>query len=157
MLSYPAFSQEFEVYTDASAHQLGGVIMQKGRTLAFWCRKCTEAQKHHTMNKEELMSILEMLCESRSILWGRRSKIFTDHKNLVQQTFNNPQNASMELEIEEFGPEIVYIRRHENVVADALSRFPLHEEDPTTQLPSAGQLRLPKSHPCIRFRSLISQ
>ncbi|KAE9353677.1 hypothetical protein PF008_g4888 [Phytophthora fragariae] len=35
-LQYPDFGLPFELYTDASAHQLGGVIMQRGKPLAFW-------------------------------------------------------------------------------------------------------------------------
>ncbi|OWZ04667.1 Pol Polyprotein [Phytophthora megakarya] len=116
------------LYTDASQHQLGGVIMQKGKPLAFWSRKCTTTQEQYTMNKKELLSVVEMLREFRSILWGRKLKIYTDHKNSVQSTFNKPHMLRWRLEIEEYGPELVYIKGHENIVADALSRLPLHEK-----------------------------
>lgn len=65
--------------------------MQLRRPLAFWLRKCTGCQRQYTMNKNELIRVLEMLREFRSILWGRRIRVFTDHKNSVQATFNNPQ------------------------------------------------------------------
>lgn len=35
-LQYPDYDLPFELYADASAHQLGGVIMQRGKPLAFW-------------------------------------------------------------------------------------------------------------------------
>ncbi|KAE9275407.1 hypothetical protein PF008_g29360 [Phytophthora fragariae] len=129
MLAYPDFDATFDLYTDASEQQLGGVIMQLGRPLAFWSRKCTGSQRQYTMNKKELLSVLEMLREFRSILWGRRIRVFTDHKNSVQATFNNPQMLRWRLEIEEYGPEMIYIKGHDNVVADALSRLPLQGDE----------------------------
>ena len=36
MLAYPDFSKTFEIYTDASDYQLGGVIMQNGKPIAFF-------------------------------------------------------------------------------------------------------------------------
>ena len=39
VLAYPDFSKPFEIYTDASATQLGAVITQDNRLLAFFSRK----------------------------------------------------------------------------------------------------------------------
>lgn len=97
--------------------------MQQGRPLAFWSRKCNQAQEKDSMNKE-LLSVLEMLREFRSILWGRRIRVYTNHKNSIQANFNNPQMLRWRLEIEEYGLEMVYVRKYDNVVADALSRLP---------------------------------
>lgn len=71
-----------------------------------------------------------MLREFRSILWGRRLCVFTDHKNPIQSNFNSPQTRRC-LEIDEYGPEMVYVKGHENVVADALSRLPSKLADET--------------------------
>ena len=38
MLAYPQFVKTFHVYADASDTQLGGVIMQNGKPLAFYTR-----------------------------------------------------------------------------------------------------------------------
>ncbi|OWZ07401.1 Pol Polyprotein, partial [Phytophthora megakarya] len=121
------------------------VIMQKGKSLAFLSRKCTTTQEQYTMTKKELVRVVEMLREFCSILWGRKLKIFTDHKNSVQSTFNNPQMLRWRLEIEEYGPELVYIKGHENIVADAISRLPLHAR------------RCDSSQNSIRFRSVKSR
>jgi hypothetical protein len=45
VLAYPDFSKPFEIYTDASATQLGAVITQDSRPLAFFSRKLTDTQK----------------------------------------------------------------------------------------------------------------
>jgi hypothetical protein len=39
LLAFPDFEKEFHVYTDASNKQLGAVIMQKEKPLAFNSRK----------------------------------------------------------------------------------------------------------------------
>ena len=39
ILSYPNFSKDFEVHTDASDKQLGAVISQDHKPIAFYSRK----------------------------------------------------------------------------------------------------------------------
>ena len=43
VLAYPDISKEFELYTDASARQLGAVIVQENKTNAFLSHKPLEA------------------------------------------------------------------------------------------------------------------
>ena len=45
VLAYPDYSVTFEIYTDASATQLGSVITQNNRPLAFFSRKLSDTQK----------------------------------------------------------------------------------------------------------------
>jgi len=44
-LTYPDFSKLSVLYTDASDYQLGAVITQDGKPLAFYSRKLNNAQK----------------------------------------------------------------------------------------------------------------
>eukprot|EP00956_Cyclotella_meneghiniana_P038967 scaffold163527_cov46-Cyclotella_meneghiniana.AAC.1 len=62
-LGYPDFSKEFEIYTDDSASQIGAVITQNNRPLAFWSRKLTKCQKKYSVNGIELLAIVEVLKE----------------------------------------------------------------------------------------------
>ena len=39
LLAYPDFDQKFHVVSDTSNYQLGGVIMQNNKPLAFYMRK----------------------------------------------------------------------------------------------------------------------
>ena len=39
MLTFPDFTKTFHIYTDASDYQLGAVIMQDDKPLAFYSRK----------------------------------------------------------------------------------------------------------------------
>jgi hypothetical protein len=68
------------VYTDASNKQLGALIMQEGKPLAFYSRKLSSAQTHYTRGEQELLrSIVETLKEFRNILLGQQVIVHTDH------------------------------------------------------------------------------
>ena len=124
-LSYPDFTKPFEIYTDASKLQLGSVICQQGRPLAFYSRKLTGAQTRYTVIEQELLSIVETLREFRTILLGHEIIIYTDHKNLTFDNFTTDRVRRWRLIVEEYAPTIIYIKGVKNEVADALSRLPI--------------------------------
>jgi RNase H-like domain found in reverse transcriptase len=59
MLAYPDFNEPFEIHTDASHYQLGAVISQKGKPIAFYNKKLNPAQTRYTTTERELLSIVE--------------------------------------------------------------------------------------------------
>ena len=67
LLSYPNFNQPFEIHTDASKLQRGSVISQKGKPIAFYCRKLSPAQVNYTTTERESLSIVETLKEFGNI------------------------------------------------------------------------------------------
>ena len=71
MLAFPDFGKTFHIYTDASDYQLGGMIMQNDKPLAFYTRKLNDAQKRYTTGEQELLGIVETLKEFRHILLGQ--------------------------------------------------------------------------------------
>ena len=129
LLAYPDYSKPFEIHTDASHYQLGAVISQAGKPIAFYSRKLNPAQTRYTTTERELLSIVETLKEYRNILLGYPIEVFTDHKNLVYKNFNTERVMRWRLLLEEFGPKLTYVKGTSNVVADALSRLRLTEED----------------------------
>ena len=122
LLAFPDFDKEFHIYTDASQYQLGAVIMQDDKPLAFYSRKLNDAQKRYPTGEQELLSIVETLKEFRNILLGQRIIIHTDHKNIVYGNLSNDRIARWRLLLEECGPEHVHVAGKDNIVADALSR-----------------------------------
>ena len=89
LLSFPDFTKEFHIYTDASNTQLGAVIMQEGKPLAFYSRKMNKAQRNYTTGEQELLSIVETLKEFRNILLGQKLIIHTDHMNILYGKLSN--------------------------------------------------------------------
>ena len=79
------------------------------------------AQQKYTTTEKELLSIVATLKEFRNILLGHQITVYTDHKNLTYNFFNKERIMSWRLILEDFGPELKYIKGENNVVADALS------------------------------------
>ena len=77
------------------------------------------------VTKIELLVIVETLKEYKGMLWGRTIKVYTDHKNLIADALGSTSNRVFQwrLLIEEYGPEIIYIKGEDNTVADAISRL----------------------------------
>jgi hypothetical protein len=49
VLTYLDFSVPFEIYTDTSKYQIGSIITQKDKPLAFYSRKLTDSQMRYTV------------------------------------------------------------------------------------------------------------
>jgi hypothetical protein len=64
--------------------QLGAVITQGNRPIAFFSRKLSEVQSKYSVTKIKLLAIVETLKEFRGMLWGQIIKVYTDHKNLTR-------------------------------------------------------------------------
>ena len=79
---YPHVSKPFVIHTDTSKVQLGAVIRQENKPIAFYSRKKLNPTKvDYTTTERKLLSIVETLKEIRNILQGQQLKLFTDHKN----------------------------------------------------------------------------
>ena len=129
ILAYPDFNKPFVIHADASHYQLGAVISEDGKPVAFYSRKLNDAQTRYTTTERELLSIVETLKEYRNILLGHQIKVYTDHKNLVYKHFNTERVMRWRLILEEYGPELIYIKGENNVIADAWSQMRLSNED----------------------------
>ncbi len=130
VLAYPDYSKVFEIYTDASSKQLGAVITQENRPIAFFSQKLSDTQRKYSVTKIELLAIVETLKEFKGMLWGQQIKVFTYHANLMRDALGltSDQVYQWRLLLEEYGPKIVYIKGIHNTVADAVLRL---EYDPS--------------------------
>jgi hypothetical protein len=124
VLAYPDFTKPFEIHTDVSTMQLGAVITQGNRPIAFFSRKLSVMQTKYSITKIELLAIVENVKDFQGMLWGQTIKFYTDHENLTQDTLGLTSDRlyHWRLLLEEFTPEIVYIKGIHSMVADAISR-----------------------------------
>ncbi len=122
VLAYPDFSKPFEIYTDASSMQLGAVITEDNRPIAFFSRKLSKMQQKYSATEIELLAIVETLKEIKGILWGQDLKVYTDHKNLTRDALGltSDRVCCWRLLLEEYAPEIIYIKGIHNTVEDAI-------------------------------------
>jgi len=141
MLAFPDFNKTFHVYADSSDYQLGAVIVQEGKPLAFYSRKMNSAQKNYTTGEQELLSIVETLKEFRNILLGQKVIVHTDHKNIIYGNLSNDRIIRWRLLLEEYGPTYEHIAGKDNVVADALSRLDLDDGSEAMSQNEMGHLQ----------------
>jgi hypothetical protein len=71
---------------------------------------------------------VETFKEFRNILLGQDIKVHTDLENLTYKHFNSDRVMRWLLFIEEYAPNLQYIKGVHNVVADALSRLPFTDD-----------------------------
>jgi hypothetical protein len=59
------------------------------------------------------------------MLWGQRINVYTDHKNLTRDGLGltSDRVTRWRILLEEYAPEIIYIKGIHNTVADAISRL----------------------------------
>ncbi len=116
--------------------QLGAVITQGNSLIVFFSRKHSEAQSKYSATKLKLLVIVETLKEFWGMLWGKTIKVYTDHKNLTGDAldFTSDRVHRWQLLLEEFAPEIVYIKGIHNSVADVMSWLDSNPEvNPTSK------------------------
>lgn len=139
ILQYPDFSKQFILTTDASNVAIGAVLSQitndQDLPIAYASRTLNDTETHYSTIEKELLAIIWATKHFRPYLYGRKFKIYCDHKPLqwlysVQEP--NSKLIRMRLKLEEFDYEIAYKKGKINKNADALSRIELNttETDP---------------------------
>ena len=58
LLTYKDFNETFNIHADASAFQLGAVIIQNGKPIVFYSIKLTDDPKRYIITEKELISIV---------------------------------------------------------------------------------------------------
>jgi hypothetical protein len=61
VLKNPDFSKPFELWTDASTHGIGSVLMQEGRPIAYESRKLSSAEFNYTTTEQERLAVVHSL------------------------------------------------------------------------------------------------
>ncbi|GMF59596.1 unnamed protein product [Phytophthora fragariaefolia] len=120
-LAFPDFN--FHVFADASGQQIGGAIMQGKRIIACFSRSMTDAQRKYSTMEWELLSVVEILKEYRTMLLGFPVVVHTDPKNLLFPRANSLRVKRWKILLEEYRLQVAYVPGRQNVGADAFSRL----------------------------------
>ena len=131
-LILPNFELPFTLATDAAQITgMGAVLMQDhgsgSQPIAYWSKSLNKAQKNYCVSESECLAMIMAIKFFRPYLYGRRFVLETDHKALEWLMSKNEPTGKLSrwaLELQGYDFTVVYRKGTENVVADALSRFP---------------------------------
>ncbi|KZS20857.1 Uncharacterized protein APZ42_012348 [Daphnia magna] len=129
--------------TDASKFGLGAVLNRVKekveRPMIFISRRTSKAEMNYHSNALECLALVWALDKLKPYVYGRNFTVFTDNsalKWLYSKKDIDGKYARWILALQEFQIQIKHIKGHLNVVADALSRFPVGDPE-DTDLPEA--------------------
>lgn len=129
ILQYPDFSKPFHLTTDASNFAIGAVLSQPSKKgdlpVAFASRTLNDSERRRSTIERELLAVVWGVEHFRPYLFGRRFKIFSDHRPL-QWLFSIKEPSSKlfkwRTKLSAYDFEIEYKKGLLNTNVDALSR-----------------------------------
>lgn len=135
-LIVPDFSKTFLLATDAAQLTgMGAALMQDQgqgyQPIAFWSRSLNKHQRNYGVSESECLAVVEAIKVFRPYLYGNRFLLETDHKALTWIMSKKEPAGKLHrwaLELQAYDFDIKYRKGSENVVADALSRFPVDDK-----------------------------
>lgn len=89
LMRHPNFQETLQVFADASQKGYGGVILQSTGPVVFYSRTYTKAENNYSVFEKELLAIVRLLTNFRSLLFGQRIQVYCDHKNLEYMQLSN--------------------------------------------------------------------
>ena len=101
ILKIPEMGKPFVVTCDASGEQLGCVLSQEGRVVAYESRKLRRHELNYPVHDLELGAVVHALKNWRHLLLGMKFELRTDHQSLkylfTQPLLNNRQKRWLQL------------------------------------------------------------
>lgn len=118
VLKLPNYEEMFVLETDASNQQGGHLVAHNSKTLA---------PRHQTLStyEKELLAVIQALEKWKGHMLDKHFQIKSNHfslKYLLELRISTPSQMKWLAKLMGFDYEILYKKRRENKVADALSR-----------------------------------
>lgn len=135
LLQPPDFRKEFIISCDASDGCIGGVLSQysdedpkQDRPIAYASRKLRGPEMHYSTTEKECLSVVFCLERFMEFVEGSEMTVYTDHSALTwlfKQKELSGRLARWVLSLQQHHMKIKHLKGKNNVVADAISRFPI--------------------------------
>ncbi|KAI5152754.1 hypothetical protein ENBRE01_2980 [Enteropsectra breve] len=123
LITVPDYQQNFIMDTDASALAIGATLFQKQGVIGIYSKKLTASQQNYSNTERELLAIVEALKYFRTLIYGTKIIVRTDHSNLLYSPELHTSRAQRwKLLLEEYDVDLKYIPGQQNIAADTLSR-----------------------------------
>ncbi|GFX69855.1 retrovirus-related Pol polyprotein from transposon 17.6 [Trichonephila clavipes] len=132
VLQLPNFTEQFNLFTDATGVGIGAVLNQNHRPIAFASRTLNKAERNYTVTERECLVVIWALNKFKTYFGSLPVKVITDHTALTKLT--NGKNLSSRMirwafKLSEFNIEWEHRPGVQNVVTDVLSRNPMGNLD----------------------------
>jgi hypothetical protein len=124
LLQLPDFEKTFELECDASGIDIGGVLVQGGKPIAFLSEKLCGPSLNYSTYDKELYAFVRVLQTWQHYLWSKEFVIHSDHESLkyLKGQANLSKRHAKWIELIESFPYIIkHKKEKDNMIADALS------------------------------------
>ncbi|GFX62728.1 retrovirus-related Pol polyprotein from transposon 297 [Trichonephila clavipes] len=105
ILQLPNFSEQFNLFTDASGVGIGAVLQQNQKPIAFASRTLNKAERNYTVTERECLAVIWALNKFKTYFGPLPVKVITDHAALTKLT-NARYGAPISL-ISDNGPQFI--------------------------------------------------
>ena len=135
LLQSPNFDKPFYIYSDASDGCIGGVLTQmceddpkQDRPIAYVSRKLRGAEEYYDTTEKECLAVVFCVEKFLEYVEGSEFTVCTDHSALTwlfKKKDLSGRLARWVLSLQQHNMIIKHVKGKLNVVADAISRFPI--------------------------------
>ncbi len=125
VLRLPNFDKDFEIHSDALDFEIGGVLVQEGRPMAFESKKLSETEQRWPTHEKEMWAVIHCLKTWGHDIGSKDVVVWTENVTLNYFAIQ-PKLSSKQVRWQDtlalFNVDIRHKLEKENVVPDALSR-----------------------------------
>ncbi|KAL5489015.1 hypothetical protein EMCRGX_G018055 [Ephydatia muelleri] len=132
LLAFYDVKKPVVIQCDASTEGLGATLLQEGRPMASASRSLTKSEKNYVAIELECLAIVFACRKFDHYIYGKRTKVETDHKPLEVITKKSLLSAPRRLQrmllaLQRYDLDVIYKPGEQQVIADTLSRLPAEQ------------------------------
>ncbi|GFT72249.1 retrovirus-related Pol polyprotein from transposon 297 [Trichonephila clavipes] len=95
ILQLPNFSEQFNLFTDASGVGIGAVLQQNQKPIAFASRTLNKAERNYTITERECLAVIWALNKFKTYFGPLPVKVITDHAALTKLPWEQREDPEL--------------------------------------------------------------